>query len=179
MAALLFKMGALGMKTVAKPLGDRFRNWVMSHPEYRQTVLKAAQRIHRLEVTISRRADGKEGRTFIGDMTEEKSVELASKIASESFIFAVGSLLIFIEYDRNRKKEIKKQQQAAAERHEIIARASMEREQLMVENIHQQQLIEAMVKRLEAVETTLQHIQEQKFKQQQSLFGGFFSTKAL
>ena len=48
------------------------------------------QRIHRMEVTISRRAEGKEGRAFIGDMTEEKSVELASKIASESFIFAVS-----------------------------------------------------------------------------------------
>jgi hypothetical protein len=40
----------------------------------------------------------------------------------------VGSLLIFVEYDRNRKKEIKKQQQAAAERQEIMARARMERE---------------------------------------------------
>jgi hypothetical protein len=43
MAALLFKMAALGMKTVAKPLGDRFKTWVMSHPQYRQTVLSAAQ----------------------------------------------------------------------------------------------------------------------------------------
>ena len=49
----------------------------------------------------------------------------------------------------------------------------------MVENIHQEQLIEAMMKRLETLETTVQHIQEQKLKRQQSLFGGFFSTKAL
>jgi hypothetical protein len=52
-------------------------------------------------------------------------------------------------------------------------------QQLMVENIQQQELIEAMVKRLEAVETSLQQIQAQKLRQQQSLFGGFFSTKAL
>jgi hypothetical protein len=43
MAALVFKVGALAMKTLAKPLGDRFKNWVMTHPQYRQTVLTAAQ----------------------------------------------------------------------------------------------------------------------------------------
>lgn len=43
MAALVFKVGALAMKTLAKPLGDRFKNWVMKHPQYRQTVLTAAQ----------------------------------------------------------------------------------------------------------------------------------------
>lgn len=43
MAALLFKVAALAMKTAAKPLGDRFQHWVMQHPEYRQTVLQAAQ----------------------------------------------------------------------------------------------------------------------------------------
>lgn len=48
------------------------------------------QRIHGFEVMVTRKAEGKEGRAFIGAMTEEKSVELASKIASESFLFAVG-----------------------------------------------------------------------------------------
>lgn len=48
------------------------------------------QRIHKFEVMVTRKAEGREGRAFIGAMTEEKSVELASKIASESFLFAVG-----------------------------------------------------------------------------------------
>jgi hypothetical protein len=43
MAALVFKVGALALKTLAKPLGDRFKNWVMMHPQYRQNVLRAAQ----------------------------------------------------------------------------------------------------------------------------------------
>lgn len=40
---------------------------------------------------ISRKAEGKTGKAFIGNMTEEKSVELASKLASESFLFVVSS----------------------------------------------------------------------------------------
>lgn len=45
--------------------------------------------IHRWEVYITRGAEGKTGKAFVGNMTEEKSVELASKIASEGFVFAV------------------------------------------------------------------------------------------
>lgn len=114
---------------------------------------------------ISRKAEGKEGRTFIGDLTEEKSVEMASKIASESFVFGVScehdttvcmtanpivqpskacawllcyydniiclqvaTLLIFLEYDRNRRNEIKKKRKEAAEKSSIIEQARQERE---------------------------------------------------
>lgn len=79
------------MKTLSKPLADRFKNFVMSHPEHRRSVLRVADVAHRMEIGITRRAEGREGKAFIGSMTEEKSVELASKIASEGFVFAVGA----------------------------------------------------------------------------------------
>ncbi len=90
MAALLFKVGTLVLKTAAKPLGDRFKNWVMAHPQYRQNVLNVAQRVHGFEIMLTRKAEGRTGQAFIGSMTEEKSVELASKLASESFLFLVS-----------------------------------------------------------------------------------------
>lgn len=40
----------------------------------------------------------------------------------------VGSLIIFLEYDRTRRKEVQKQQKEAAERQGIIERARLERE---------------------------------------------------
>ena len=43
MAALVFKLGALMMKTLSKPLADRFKTWVMSHPQYRRNVLRVAE----------------------------------------------------------------------------------------------------------------------------------------
>jgi hypothetical protein len=54
------------------------------------TPLVHAQFMHRMEVRITRGAEGKTGRAFIGDMTEEMSVQLASKLASEGFIFMVS-----------------------------------------------------------------------------------------
>lgn len=42
-AALLIKVGALLLKTMAKPLSTRFEKWVMSHPVARQRIVHAAQ----------------------------------------------------------------------------------------------------------------------------------------
>jgi hypothetical protein len=48
------------------------------------------QMLHRLEILITRGAEGKTGKAFIADMTEEKSIEYASKLASEGFVLTVS-----------------------------------------------------------------------------------------
>lgn len=45
---------------------------------------------------VTRKAEGRTGKAFIGNMTEEKSVELASKIASESFLFVVSETAVAV-----------------------------------------------------------------------------------
>lgn len=177
MAALLFKVGTLVLKTAAKPLGDRFKNWVMAHPQYRQNVLNVAQRVHRFEIMLTRKAEGRTGQAFIGSMTEEKSVELASKLASESFLFLVGSLIIFAEYERTRRKEVAKQAKEAAERHAILDRAREERERLVAENLEQQRVLEGLVARLGDVERALQALHEQR--ESRSRWGGFIGPRGL
>eukprot|EP00955_Chlamydomonas_euryale_P094193 364837-Chlamydomonas_euryale.AAC.11 len=43
MAALVFKLGALVLRTVAKPLGNRFQAYIMDHPTARVYAIGAAQ----------------------------------------------------------------------------------------------------------------------------------------
>ncbi|KAF8067202.1 hypothetical protein HT031_002249 [Scenedesmus sp. PABB004] len=127
--------------------------------------------MHRFEVMLGRKAEGKTGRAFIGDMTEEKSVELASKLASESFLFLVGSLIIFAEYERTRRKEVAKQAKESAERHAILERAREERERLLAENIEQQRMLERLLTRLDAVEAALSVQQEERGKGSSAVLG--------
>lgn len=47
------------------------------------------QFLHRTEVRISRGAEGKEGKAFVGSMTDERALEMASKVVSEGFVFVV------------------------------------------------------------------------------------------
>ena len=50
---------------------------------------RLAQYLHRADVAITRGSEGKTGKVFVGDISEERAVELASKFVSESFVFAV------------------------------------------------------------------------------------------
>ena len=45
-----------------------------------------------MEVWITRSADGKTEKAFVGHMTEEKSIEMASRLVSEGFVFSVSGL---------------------------------------------------------------------------------------
>ena len=50
----------------------------------------ALQYLHRVEVAINRGAEGKTGRYFVPNISEERAVELASRFVSESFLFSVS-----------------------------------------------------------------------------------------
>lgn len=41
--ALAFKLGALALKTLSKPLASRFEKWAMNHPVARRTIISGAQ----------------------------------------------------------------------------------------------------------------------------------------
>jgi len=155
MATFMFKVGTLALKTLAKPLADRFKGYVMTHPSGRRAALSLAQRLHRAEVTVSRRAEGKEGRAFIGEMTEERGVELASKLASEGFVFAVGAGLVGLEYERTRRKEEGRRRAEAERARAAAAAADAEREQLRLVNERQERRLAELAGRLRAVEGAL------------------------
>ena len=50
----------------------------------------SVQWIHRQDVLINRGAEGKTGKAFVASMTEEKAMQLASKVVSEGFLYGVG-----------------------------------------------------------------------------------------
>ena len=71
----------------------------------------SSQRLHRLEVAIARGAEGKSGHAFVGDLTEEKAVELAGKVASEGFVWGFATVVVGLEVGRQARKDAAKREQ--------------------------------------------------------------------
>ena len=112
---MVFKIFTLSIRTAAKPLAGRFQAWVLDHPTLRPAVVNLAQvqlkqgrlqaantwtyhdahmqKMHKIEVGISRAAEGKVGKFFVGNMSDERALELASKVVSEGFVFGVSHCL--------------------------------------------------------------------------------------
>ena len=127
MAAFVFKVFTLTIRTISKPLAGRVQQMVLNHPRLQKPVIRLAQVmapqcsaltgnrlhfyakgavrqgcqaephnpvhgqwLHRAEVAINRGAEGKTGKVFVADISEEKAMELAGKFVSESFVWAVS-----------------------------------------------------------------------------------------
>ncbi len=112
---MLFKVGALTLKTVSKPLATKFEQYVMGHQTLRTKVIAAANFLHGLEVRITRGAEGKTGKVFVGAMSEEKAVQMASKVASEIFIYGTALVLLVLEFVRKEKEDAGKKDKALEE----------------------------------------------------------------
>ena len=48
-----------------------------------------AQAVHRFETRVTRSAEGKTGRVFVGDLSDENAMDLAGKLVSEFFVYTV------------------------------------------------------------------------------------------
>ncbi|KAI3434916.1 hypothetical protein D9Q98_002970 [Chlorella vulgaris] len=119
MAALLFKVGLLTLKTAAKPLASRFEKLVLNHPVWRARVIEMAQLVHKMEVKITRGAEGRTGKAFVADMTEERALDLASKFVSEGFLYGMGVALVAVELQRKNKEDSAKKAKDAADKQAI------------------------------------------------------------
>ena len=87
----------------------------MGHQTLRTKVIAAANFLHGLEVRITRGAEGKTGKVFVGAMSEEKAVQMASKVASEIFIYGTALVLLVLEFVRKEKEDAGKKDKALEE----------------------------------------------------------------
>ncbi|KAL3141945.1 hypothetical protein ABBQ32_004595 [Trebouxia sp. C0010 RCD-2024] len=173
MAALVFKIFTLSIKTAAKPLAGRFQSWVLQHPTLRPAVVKLAQKWHKIEVGISRSAEGKIGKFFVGDMSDEHALQLASKVVSEGFVFGVGVTIIAWEYERQRKKDVDKKVKEEAFRKQVDQKCLEDKKYLEEENRQQLAMMMSVVARVEKLEQLVYAMQEQQERQRNSRWGMF------
>jgi hypothetical protein len=166
MATMLFKVFTLTLKTVSKPLASRFEQYVMGHPVLRSQVISAAQWLHGLEVSITRGAEGKTGKVFVGSMSEEKAVQMASKVASEVFIYSTAVVLLVLEMSRKDKEDkVKKQKQL-----EEVRRREAVEEQLQAELTDVKRVLSTLEDRYTELFDRLDRLDRDRQQQQSSLF---------
>ena len=56
--------------------------------------LCCTQAVHKMETRVTRHAEGKTGKVFVGELSDENALDLAGKIVSEAFVYTVRSLLL-------------------------------------------------------------------------------------
>eukprot|EP00210_Caulerpa_lentillifera_P002513 g2410.t1 len=162
MAAIVVKVFSLALRTISKPLGHQFQNRALQHPGFRKRAIALAQILHRMEVYITRGAEGKESRAFVGAISDEKAMDLAAKVVSEGFVFTVAVVMLTWEYSRSWKADAAKKLLLEQKEEQLRQTAIQERQLLQKENEQQTEMIQKLVDRLEIVEHDMKRLREER-----------------
>ena len=149
---VVFKVGALAVKTLAKPVASRLKDKAQTPGVVQTLCVTYGQFHHNVGSRLSLRLLGHKA-TKIKPLSEDKAITLGSTIFSEVLVFAVGGALIVIEYTRkgwedDEKKRVK-EEKSAAKRQAQQARF----EDLETRLGRMEQQLEASLRRLEQSRT--------------------------
>jgi len=110
------KLGALLVKTLAKPVAGAIKARAKDHPAFRGTCIAMAQTYHRLEIQMRRRLYGQVAvDAYIAPLNEQVAVDTAADFLGEGVVFSVAVGVLAFEYGRQSLKEAAKEARQAEE----------------------------------------------------------------
>jgi len=110
------KLGALLVKTLAKPVAGAIKARAKDHPQFRSTCIAMAQTYHRLEIQMRRRLYGQvDVDAYIAPLNEQIAVDTAADFLGEGVVFSVAVGVLAFEYGRQSLKEAAKEARQAEE----------------------------------------------------------------
>ncbi|KAI9324734.1 optic atrophy 3-like protein, partial [Obelidium mucronatum] len=104
------KIGALIIRTVAKPLATSLKAQAVQHPTFKRACIGVAQAYHRIEENLKMKFLGYKVET-IRPLNEARAVELGSSFLAEFFIFGVAGSLVAYEAIRSSNKSNQRNKQ--------------------------------------------------------------------
>ncbi|RTG83275.1 uncharacterized protein DC041_0006218 [Schistosoma bovis] len=102
----VFKLGALAIKQIGKPLANYLKRKAKTNTFFRNYVcLPPAQLYHLWETRLKLKLLGLELPKGVNKLSEDAAVDLGSEVLGEIIIFVVGATCLLLEYRRQVRKE--------------------------------------------------------------------------
>ena len=121
MASLpLFKVGALVIRTLAKPVSKSLRHSALNHPLVSSSLGKVGQASHQVTARLSVWSRGHTVRS-VGSLAEDKALERGADIFAESIVVGVAMSVLIVEYNlqQTRAEDKRRRELAALEEKDV------------------------------------------------------------
>ncbi|XP_070502598.1 putative OPA3-like protein CG13603 isoform X2 [Chironomus tepperi] len=116
------KLGVLALKQISKPIANVLKTRAKSSPFFRKYIcMPPAQFYNYMEVKMKMLALNLGKPTAVPKLTEAMAIELGANLLGETIIFAIGAGLLILEYQRQSRKELLKEQMIMQEKMELQA----------------------------------------------------------
>ncbi|RKP23395.1 optic atrophy 3-like protein [Syncephalis pseudoplumigaleata] len=93
------KIGTLLIRTIAKPIAARIKDYSKTHPRFRNACISMAQAMHRFELNLKMKFLGYKKET-IRPLNDARAIEAGTNFLSEAFLFSVAAGVILFEATR-------------------------------------------------------------------------------
>jgi Optic atrophy 3 protein (OPA3) len=139
------KLAALAARQLAKPVSQILLRYTLTHPEARERTMSVGQFLNRVNVRISRLAEGQRSSKQILELSDEKALDAGATFMGEVFIFSVGAVVITQEIVRSNRKswalELQKEEETRAKELQLNSQyfEASRRIQILEEALHETQ----------------------------------------
>lgn len=111
MSLPLFKLGALFVKQLSKPLGKAIKEKATSNEKIRNyVVIPTAKVYHRLDINLRMRILGLGAPDEVPALTDAKAIEIGGDLLAEFIVFGTGIAIVLVEYWRSVSKAAHKEE---------------------------------------------------------------------
>lgn len=111
MSLPLFKLGALFVKQISKPLGKAIKEKATAHEKVRNyVVIPIAKVYHRLDINLRMRILGLGAPDTVPPLTDAKAIEIGGDMLAEFIVFGTAIGIVLVEYYRSASKAAHKEE---------------------------------------------------------------------
>ena len=98
------KVAALAARQLAKPVSQILLKYTLTHPLAKERTIAVGQVLNRLNVRITRLAEGKSLKKQVLELSEDKALDAGAVFLGELFVFGVGTTVVTSELLRAQRK---------------------------------------------------------------------------
>lgn len=109
MSLPLFKLGALLVKQLSKPVGKAIKEKAQSNETLKRIVIPVAKVYHHADMTVRMRILGLGAPDTVPALTDSKAIEIGGDLLAEFVVFGTAIAIIMIEYIRSASKAANKE----------------------------------------------------------------------
>ncbi len=127
---LPLKLFFLAVRQISKPIAGRAKVVAQNSESFNKVIVGVGRWLHRMNIQLTRRSEGKEALTHITELNEKAAVERGANFFSEAVIYSIASATVMYEYSVQQVEQQNKARSevAAEKRRRDEMRANEERQ---------------------------------------------------
>ena len=112
--AIFDKLFFLAVRQLSKPVANAIKQTAISSNAFQAVLAAAGQRMHRIQIQVTRAAAGKVQLGNISPLSNDRAVASGAELLGEAVIYSIAGLTVTYEWNKSKRSEAEKERKEEA-----------------------------------------------------------------